>query len=222
MKIVKTFLSLLITLSFAAQSFSQSSLDERQKSFIKLRAAQKTAQMNEYIAYMVDEGYPTSTRKDYMNAAKDLFMGRAEYYDAEGYSKISNMQVTSVSRPTPRTYPVKNYFESLVGLITRGVYDCAKINATDVMDMQVSNLRHLYDNVYECTVAYVQVFCGYKDHKPWYCDRTKKNIKAKVWIIPDGDGGYEIAVFLDDCHATETKKITESQFNDGGLLIPDR
>ena len=222
MKIIYLFFSVLPALICPVLSSAQSQIDNRQKSFIQRRAAQKTAQMNEYIAYMVDEGYSMNARKEYMKSAKNLFVGFAEYYDAEGYSKIANMQVTSANRPTPRTYPVKTYFESLVGLITRGVYDCAKINTTDVMDMQVSQLRHLYDNVYECTVAYVQVFCGYKDGRAYYCDRTKKNIKAKVFLISDGDGGYEIAVYLDDCHATETKKIKESQFNDGGLLIPDR
>ncbi len=213
---------LIVLAIFSTATLSAQSLSSGQQSFVERRAAQKVGQMNNYIAYMVDDGYSSSDRKYYMQNAKNLFVGRAENYDYEGYTKIANMQVTSVSNTTPRTYPVKKYFESLIGLIERGVYDNATINTTDITDMQVSHLRHLYDNVYECTVAYVQLFCGYKDNRPRYCDRTKKNIKCLVYINPDGNGGFELEVFLSDCHATETKKINSNQINNGGLLIPDR
>ncbi|MBQ9212694.1 MAG: hypothetical protein IJ150_01965 [Bacteroidales bacterium] len=214
---------LIVLAIFSTATLSAQSLSSGQQSFVERRAAQKVGQMNNYIAYMVDEGYSSSDRKYYMQNAKNLFIGMAETYTEEGYSKIVNMQVTSVRNPTtPRTYPVKKYFESLIGLIERGVYDNAKINTTDITDMQVSHLRHLYDNVYECTVAYVQLFCGYKDGRAYYCDRTKKNIKCRVYINPDGNGGYELEVSLSDCHATETKKINSNQINNGGLLIPDR
>ena len=221
--IVKLSLLTIFAVCLYAQTYAQNRLSESHQEFVQRRAAQKTAQMNNYIAYMVDEGYPMSVREEYMQSAKDLFVGRAETYYEEGYSRIANMQVTSISRPTPKTYPVKTYFKSLLGLIKKGVYDCAKINTTDIQDMQVSSLRHLYDNVYECTVSYVQVFHGYKDGRAIYGpDRTKKNIKCIVYFISDQEGGYELAVYLSDCHATETKKIDWSLVEDNNILIPDR
>ncbi|MBR2199384.1 MAG: hypothetical protein IJ894_01345 [Bacteroidales bacterium] len=221
MKTLKTIILMLFAVCLFGQTFAQDYLSDDQKKFIGRRAAQKTGQMNNYISYMVDEGYSMKEREDYMQSAKDLFLGRAEEYYEEGYWKIVNMQVTSLYNPT-RTYPVKLYFESLVGLIKRGVYDCAKINTTEIADMQVSTLRHVYGNEYECTVAYVQTFCGYKDGRPLYCDRTKKNMKCRVYLISDGDGGSEIEVYLSDCHATETTRIKPSDITNGDLLIPDR
>lgn len=170
---------------------------------IQNRAAQKVGQMNSYIAQMYAKSNSLENRRFYRDKALNLFIGRGRNYTIGGINKCVQMQVTSTNSSVVATKPIRDYFERIINLR----YDRIEVNSTDIIDMEVSALREVEDNLYECTVYYVQEFRGYRDGRMVYGDRTKKNVQVYVKAERDEEGAWEFIVMLGDTKATATERI---------------
>lgn len=111
---MKTVLKRIVALQFALLLFlpimGQSSVDEQ----IKRTAAQRVAQMNDYISFMADKSNDMDTRQYYKKQALNLFAGRGYNYEENGVNKEGvRMEITSVNNTRPRSKLMRVYFNGL-------------------------------------------------------------------------------------------------------------
>ncbi len=194
MKQLFTLILLLLSVSGFAQT----------EAMLQKRAAQKVGQMNSYIAQMYDKSLDTSDRQKFKAKALNLFIGRGYDYRYYGAKKCVMMEVTSLLSRTKKNDPIREYFDRIINIRN---YNKIEVTSTDIVDMEVSELREIDDDLYECTVCYVQEFRGYKDGRMLYGDRTKKDVQVFVKAEMDEDGAWEFIVLLGDTKATTTDRL---------------
>ena len=199
-KLIIIFLAMIcIVSSVNAQTVSQEEM-------IKRRAAEKVAQMNDYISFMASKKKSTEDRKYYKTKALNLFMGKGNSYEEEGVKKEGvTMETTSINRKSIKTVNLslmRDYYDRIIRL----KYSDVKITSTEIADIKVSNLQQIDDNLYVCTCQYDQAFVGYRDGKPAYKDITTKRIKCYVYA-EDTEDGFEFVILLGDVTALETKPM---------------
>lgn len=193
-------IALVFVLSaFATVSFAQQDLEE----MIKLRAAEKVKQMCDYIEFLANPQNKTEIRSTYKGKAIRLFIANCEPYEEDGIRKGGvRMEITSTYTTKPRVRLMKDYFTGLMNLR----YSKVEIKSSDIHDFQVSQLRQIDENTFVCTVAFVQVFIGYKDGKPLYSDRVKKSVNCYIKKDETMDGD-EYIIKLGDTKALDTQKL---------------
>ena len=212
-------ISLVFAISFLVTSiYAQSSTLEEQ---IRMRAAEKVKQLCDYIEFMANPENPMDIRIEFManpenpmdikdryrSKAVKLFFANCEPYEEDGIRNEGvAMEVSSIYRSKPTRRLMKDYFMGLINMR----YSKVIIQSTDIHDMDVSQLHQVDENMYVCTVAFVQVFVGYRDGKPVYSDRTKKRVKCYVLKEETVDGD-EYIVKLGDTRVEETKKLKVSR-----------
>lgn len=171
---------------------------------IKQTAAQRVAQMNDYISFMADKTNDLETRQYYKKQALNLFAGRGYEYEENGIRKEGvRMEITSVSNTRPRSKLMRVYFNGLINLS----YQKVTIQSTELAKIKVSNLQRIDNNMYVCTCYFDQVFIGYRDGIPIYKDITRKKVKCYVEVQDVEGGPQEYVVLLGDVHALDTKRI---------------
>lgn len=174
-----------------------------QEEMIKRRAAEKVAQMNDYISFMASKKKSTENRKYYKTKALNLFMGKGYSYEEEGVEKEGvTMETTSTNRKSVNLSLMRDYYDRVIRLR----YSDVKITSTEIADIKVSNLQQIDENLYVCTCQYNQAFVGYRDGKPVYKDITTKRIKCYVYA-EDTEDGFEYVILLGDVTALETKPM---------------
>ena len=174
-----------------------------QEEMIKRRAAEKVAQMNDYISFMASKRKSTENRKYYKTKALNLFMGKGFSYEENGVEKDGvMMETSSVNRTSVNHSLMRDYFDRVIRLR----YSDVKITSTEIADIKVSNLQQIDENLYVCTCQYDQAFVGYRDGKPAYKDITTKRIKCYVYA-EDTEDGLEYIILLGDVTALETKRM---------------
>lgn len=200
-KYIKCFICLVSILFSSSEIYAQ--IDKEQNEILKRRAAEKVALMNDYISYMADKSKKEDTRLYYRGKALNLFIAKGLDYEEDGIQKKGViMQITSKTYNTVTDKLMREYFWNLIkGL---NYYTQIEISATDAASMKVSDLRHIGDNVYECTCQYIQIFTGLRDGKVVYTDRTTKRIKCRV-LKEDTEDGTEYVVLLGDVYAISTE-----------------
>ncbi|MDE7441848.1 MAG: hypothetical protein K2M69_06765 [Muribaculaceae bacterium] len=192
------FLSITAMLFFSLSGVAQLS---GQEDLIRRRAAQKVAQMNDYISFMASKQKSLKTRQYYSKKALNLFMGEGGPYEENGVRKDGvKMEVTNRTKKTKFNRLFKEYFSRLISL----GYSDVDIKSTEVADIKVSNLKKVDDNLYVCTCQYDQAFIGYRDGIPQYTDITTKTIKCYV-SLEEVEGGVEYVIRLGDSTADETR-----------------
>lgn len=197
---VKALIAILAVFGLASSVFAQV---EGNEEFIKRRAAEKVGQMNDYISYMADKGNTPKARKRRKVMALNLFIAKGYEYVEDGVQKDGvQMQVTSKSRAKVGQPLMRVYFDNLIGKLN--IYTDVKIEATEVADIKVSELRKIDDNLWECTCEYDQAFEGWRDGRPIYRDITTKAIKCYV-ISEDTEDGTEFIILLGDVYAIKTQ-----------------
>jgi hypothetical protein len=178
---------------------------EGQEERIQLRAAEKVAQMNDYISKMADKSNSLNFRLRRKEKALNLFVGKGYEYIENGVEKEGvQMQVTSKNRTKVGQPLMRDYFDNLVGKKLDKMYDNVHIEATEVARIKVSELQKLDENLWECTCEYDQAFVGYRDGRPVYRDITTKRIKCYV-IAEDTEDGWEFIILLGDVYAIKTR-----------------
>lgn len=200
---MKTVLKRIVALQFALLLFlpimGQSSVDEQ----IKRTAAQRVAQMNDYISFMADKSNDMETRQYYKKQALNLFAGRGYNYEENGVNKEGvRMEITSVNNTRPRSKLMRVYFTGLINL----TYQQVSIQSTELASIKVSNLQKVDNNMYVCTCYFEQVFVGYRDGRAIYKDITRKKVKCYIEIQDVEDGPQEYVVLLGDVQAIDTKR----------------
>lgn len=200
---MKTVLKRIVALQFALLLFlpimGQSSVDEQ----IKRTAAQRVAQMNDYISFMADKSNDMDTRQYYKKQALNLFAGRGYNYEENGVNKEGvRMEITSVNNTRPRSKLMRVYFNGLINL----TYQQVSIQSTELASIKVSNLQKVDNNMYVCTCYFEQVFVGYRDGRAIYKDITRKKVKCYIKIQDVEDGPQEYVVLLGDVQAIDTKR----------------
>lgn len=197
--VLKRILLLQFIVMIFAPMMAQNSVEDQ----IKRRAAERVAQMNDYISFMADKSNDLETRQYNKKQALNLFAGRGYDYEENGIHKEGvRMEVTSVNNTRPRAKLMRVYFNGLVNL----TYQKVSIQSTEVSSIKVSNLQKVDNNLYVCTCYFDQVFIGYRDGIPIYKDITRKKVKCYV-EVQDAEDGLEYVVLLGDVHAIDTKRI---------------
>ena len=197
--VFKRILLLQFIVMIFAQMMDKNSVEEQ----ITRRAAERVAQMNDYISFMADKSNDLETRQYNKKQALNLFAGRGYDYEENGIHKEGvRMEVTSVNNTRPRAKLMRVYFNGLVNL----TYQKVSIQSTEVSSIKVSNLQKVDNNLYVCTCYFDQVFIGYRDGIPIYKDMTRKKVKCYV-EVQDAEDGLEYVVLLGDVHAIDTKRI---------------
>ena len=197
--VFKRILLLQFIVMIFAPMMAQNSVEEQ----IKRRAAERVAQMNDYISFMADKSNDLETRQYNKKQALNLFAGRGYDYEENGIHKEGvRMEVTSVNNTRPRAKLMRVYFNGLVNL----TYQKVSIQSTEVSSIKVSNLQKVDNNLYVCTCYFDQVFIGYRDGIPVYKDITRKKVKCYV-EVQDAEDGLEYVVLLGDVYAIDTKRI---------------
>ncbi len=166
---------------------------------IRLRAAQKAGQFTDHISYIADKQNSNDLRKRHIQNALSLFV---RFNEGNGKYRYPNMQVTSTQNKRPRNIEMSRYLNNLYNLN----YSNVIIESTEWAEIEVSDLQHLYDNVYTCTASFDQAFCGYREGKAVYKDITSKTVT--IYIFEERTpNGYEYIVYLGDVEATHTEKL---------------
>lgn len=196
----KFLVALLAIFSLATTTFAQV---EGQEEMIKRRAAEKVGQMNDHISFMANKKKPEESRLYHRTKALNLFIGKGLNYEENGVTKEGvMMQVTSKNRKSVSTPFIRDYFQNLVtGLRS---YTDVKIEATEIADIKVSELRQIDTNLWVCTCQYDQAFEGVRDGRLIYRDITTKRIKCYV-VAEDTEDGWEFIILLGDVYAIETR-----------------
>lgn len=200
---MKSFLRRIVVLQFAFLFFlpimGQNAVDEQ----IKRTAAQRVAQMNDYISFMADKSNDMETRQYYKKQALNLFAGRGYNYEENGVNKEGvRMEITSVNNTHPRSKLMRVYFNGLMNL----TYQKVSIQSTELASIKVSNLQKVDNNMYVCTCYFDQVFVGYRDGRPVYKDITRKKVKCYIEVQDVEGGPQEYVVLLGDVQAIDTKR----------------
>lgn len=200
---MKSFLRRIVVLQFAFLFFlpimGQNAVDEQ----IKRTAAQRVAQMNDYISFMADKSNDMETRLYYKKQALNLFAGRGYNYEENGVNKEGvRMEITSVNNTRPRSKLMRVYFNGLMNL----TYQKVSIQSTELASIKVSNLQKVDNNMYVCTCYFDQVFVGYRDGRPVYKDITRKKVKCYIEVQDVEGGPQEYVVLLGDVQAIDTKR----------------
>ena len=194
---------LLLIAVLALFTFTAFAQVEGQEEMIKRRAAEKVAQMNDYISFMASKKKSVENRLYYKEKALNLFIGKGYKYEENGIDKEGvMMEVTSKTRRTVSHPLMRDYFHNLVYRL--GAYTDVKITATEIADIKVSELRQVDTNLWVCTCQYDQAFEGMRDGRPVYRDITTKRIKCYV-VAEDTEDGWEFIILLGDVYAIDTK-----------------
>lgn len=202
---MKTFnkiaLAIFTTLCFATSVSAQS---YEQKEEMERRAAERVAQMNDYISFMASKKKTRQNRIYYSTKALNLFVGRGHEYEENGIQKDGvMMEITSVNRKNTSHKLIRDYFSALIDL----KYTDIQITSTDIADIKISNLQQIGENLYVCTCQFDQAFVGYRDGRPVYKDVTTKRVKCYVIVEEVEDGHDEFIVMLGDVTALSTKRL---------------
>jgi len=163
----------------------------------------KVKQICDYMEFLANPDNNREVKAKYMLKAMRLFLADCEPYEEDGIQKRGvEMEITSTYRTKPRRRLMKDYFTGLMNMR----YTKVDIQSLDIHDIQVSQLRLIDENTYVCTATFVQEFTGYKDGKPVYSNRKKKNIKCYVLREKTIDG-EEYIIKLGDTKALDTQRL---------------
>ena len=174
-----------------------------------MRVVQKVKQLADYITYMADKEKPIRDRKEYRQAALNLFIGQGKSYIVNGAPREGvYMLITSKHRKRAVQRLMKDYFTGLINMR----YSKVVIESSEITDIKVSELKKVADHEYECTCTFVQAFCGFHDGKPIYKKIPHKRVTcrileeeiAKITDSGDIETGYEYVIWLGDVEALET------------------
>ena len=173
-----------------------------------IRAVQKVKQLADYITYMADKEKPIEDRKEYRQAALNLFIGQGKSFIVNGAPREGvYMLITSKHRKKPAQRLMKDYFTGLINIR----YSKVVIESSEIADIKVSELKKVADHEYECTCTFVQAFCGFHDGKPIYKKIPHKRVTCRIFEegtvkvadSSDIETGYEYVVLLGDVEALE-------------------
>lgn len=183
---------------------------------LKQRAKECVRQMNTYITSMTKksvrdgngEMHPSvQDRNEFRRAALELFLENGDSITLSNGVKGAPalMETSNVRTGFVNKRPVKDYFQRLINLITRGTYTEVTITSTDIENMDATNIVKVGDR-YQCVVTYYQDFIGRRGEISAYADRTKKQIV--VWFVPyHSPYGDEVVPRLGDVSAKETTRL---------------
>ena len=102
--------SLFMASNVCAQTYAQEEL-------AKQRAAERVAQMNDYVSFMASKEKNLNYRRYYKNKALNLFIGKGYDYNRDGYPcKGVIMEVSSTRRRTVSKPLIRDYFDNLTKL----------------------------------------------------------------------------------------------------------
>ena len=153
----------------------------------------KVKQMCDYIDFLAHPQNSREVKAKYMVKDLRLSLADGESYEEDGIQKRGvEIEITSPNRAKRRCL-MKDYLFGLMHMR----YTMVVIQASDIYDIQVSDLRAIDENTYACTATFVQEFTGFKDGEPIYSKKEKKNIKCKVFKEETMDGEVYIVKLWD-------------------------
>ncbi len=182
----------------------QFELTPEQVEQIKIKGAEKTAQMNDYISYMANKKKKMERRQEKKANALNLFLGEGNSYKEFGeYKEGVMMQITSKRTKRVTSTPLMRvYFQNLIEKLN--LYSDVNISSTEVAGIKVTKLRRVDDNEWVCTCQYDQVFEGIRDGRLIYKDITTKYVECHIYVEKT-ELGDEFVVKLGDVYAVDTK-----------------
>lgn len=215
--LLSLFLSLVCTIVFA-QDYSHevyNELDDATYKKISRRARQEVNLFTDYLSNIVIKSVKPNYRRDKMNDALKLFVGKGEVYytyvlDVNGnpIDTIKHdpvkMQVTSLRDKAPRNLILKEYLCKLVEQANKKNSISVTIKTTKWQNMKASEIRKLEDGKYVLDVYFEQTYIRSTRERLIYADKTTKRVTCYIDII-ETDLGTEFIVRLGDIEATDTQ-----------------
>ena len=108
---------------------------------VRTQVAVKVKQLCDYIEFMANPENPMDIRNRYRSKAVKLFFANCEPYEEDGIRNEGvAMEVSSIYRSKPTRRLMKDYFMGLINMR----YSKVIIQSTDIHDMDVSQLLHLF------------------------------------------------------------------------------
>lgn len=162
-----------------------------------------TGQLNDYISFMAKKNKPEKSRFYYMNKALKLFIGNGDSYEENGVVKNGVLiHVKSKVGKELRGVPVKTFFQSLI----KGGrnYSDIRIEAIELVNIKVSDLQKINNDLWVCNCQTEQAFEGVRDGRLLFRDINAKRIKCYL-TKEDLEDGLEYIIKLGDIYAIETK-----------------
>ena len=219
MKVINATRSLILTMTLllmchVSQAQKYESISPEQVKTLKMYAAQKVGQLNDYISFMANKQEPNENKKYYKKSALDLFVEKGEPFIeiiefADGSKKKIDregvvMETATIRNRKPRKRLMKTYFDDLIGDPAQQII----IQSTDIADMRVSQLEAYGDGRYICSVYFDQAYIKkYKDGHV-YKDITRKWVVCYVdrHITTDSTEA-EYVVTLGDIHVESVSNM---------------
>jgi len=110
MKIAKVITLIFVFTVAIVASAQEADQDE----VINRRAAEKVAQLNDYISFMARKKNTTEDRMYWKTKALSMFVGKGYSYEENGVVKEGTLIHIKNKSGKIRSIPVRNYFQSLV------------------------------------------------------------------------------------------------------------
>ena len=187
----KFFIHIVLLCCFSLGAVAQETLSEIRVDEFEARALEKAKDLGVYIKIIADKNTPRQDAQDAIELAVDLFV-----------DENRQVQVSSLSRKSVNTYPVRQYFNRLQLL----QYSNVQVEWYDVH--KVSDIRLGTDGKYYGAITIYQRFRGSTGDGVTYADVTEKTIEVILDRIVKNVGGTTVNtwdVYLGDIKVVETQ-----------------
>lgn len=224
----RNLIALLVTMlilsgNVCAQSLKEHRLTQSDELMLKKRVAEKVAQLNDYIKYMVSPKIKIDNRYVYKKEAQGLFINECKGYTE--YVKYKDgtqrqvqrggvkMETATLRHRVPRSELMTNYFQ---GLINKQ-YASVDIQSTEADYMRVSKLQPYGRDkdgnlLYACSVYFDQAYVARRGDGQFYKDITHKWAVCYIHVADiydpnTGENYNEYMVELGDIYVVSVEKM---------------
>ena len=191
----------------ASNIYGQNDLTEDDKIELQHRVKLKVEEFQGYLSDIVNTKLTNTQRKESIQAALDLFIGKGKSYTVENeYGETENrnpvrMQVSSINNDRRRWLPMTKYLSNQYENVHR--YGKVEIESADAV--RVDNIRKVGDGQYMAVAYFCQKYVGYRDGRRVYGpDITGKKVIVYISAIETPIGTVWDAK-LGDVYVTSTK-----------------
>ena len=199
---------LLLVLCFigTTNSYGQNDLTEEDKIELQHRVKLKVEEFQTYLSDIVNTKLTNIQRKESIQAALDLFIGKGKAYTVKNeygeteYRNPVRMQVSSIRNDHKRWLPMTKYLTNQYENVNR--YGKVVIESADAV--RVDNIKKTGEGKYQAVAYFCQKYVGYRDGRIVYGDITGKKVIVYIDAMETPVGTVWDAK-LGDVYVTSTK-----------------
>lgn len=208
MKLIKCITILLVVCFMGtANGYGQNDLTEQDKIELQHRVKLKVEEFQQYLSDIVNTKLTNTQRKESIQAALDLFIGKGKSYTVTNeygeteYRNPVRIQVSSINNDRIRWLPMTKYLSNQYDNVNR--YGKVEIQSADAV--RVDNIKKTGEGQYQAVAYFCQKYVGYRDGRRVYGpDITGKKVIVYISAIETPVGTVWDAK-LGDVYVTSTK-----------------